>query len=132
MPEGASYEIESVWLHDGRPVLKFRGVDTISDAETLCGAELRLPLADRMPLEEGAFYEADLIDCEVVERASGEPLGRVTALRDSAGPGILEVTTAEGEELLVPFARSICVDIDVGARRIQVDLPEGLKELNRK
>jgi 16S rRNA processing protein RimM len=130
--DGTSYDVESVWLHDGRPVLKFRGIDTISDAELLTGAEVRLPLSERMPLEEGAFYEADLIGCEVVERDTGTALGTVTALRDAGGPGILEIQTGDGGELLVPFARAICVNINVGARRIEVDLPEGLKELNRK
>ena len=130
--DGTSYELESVWLHDGRPVLKFRGIDTISDAEVLTGAEVRLPLSERIPLEEGAFYEADLIGCRVWERGSGEPLGEVTALRESGGPGHLEIKTPDGAELLVPFARSICVKIDIAARRIEVDLPEGLKELNRQ
>jgi 16S rRNA processing protein RimM len=129
---GTPYEVESVWLHDGRPVLKFRGVDTISDAEMLTGAEIRLPFADRLPLEEGEVYQADLIGCEVLERANGERLGAVTRLQESGGPGLLEVKTPDGGELLIPFARSICVEIDVAARRILVELPEGLKELNRK
>ena len=131
-PDGIPYEIETVWLHDGRPVLKFRGVDSISAAQTLTGAEVRLPASEKLPLEAGAFYEADLVGCQVVERASGAALGEVAALHDSGGAGVLEVRTGAGGELLIPFARSICVDIDVAARRIAVDLPEGLKELNQK
>jgi len=130
--DGTLYEVESVWLHDGRPVLKFRGVNSISDAEVLTGAEIRLPAAERIPLEEGEFYQADLIGCEVVERASGERLGEVAGLLESGGPGLLEVKTPDGGELLIPFARAICVEIDIAARRILADLPEGLKELNRK
>jgi 16S rRNA processing protein RimM len=121
-----------VWLHDGRPVLKFRGIDSISDAEALVGAEVRLPIAERMPLEEGEFYQADLVGCEVVERPSGEPLGEVTGWQDAGGPSLLQVRMRDGGELLIPFARAICVEIDVAARRIQVDLPAGLKELNRE
>jgi ribosomal 30S subunit maturation factor RimM len=49
----------------------------------------------------------------------------VTALQDAGGSGVLEV---EGG-LLIPFARAICVAIEPEARRIVVDLPEGLKEL---
>lgn len=130
--DGTPYEIESCWLHDGRPILKFRGIDTISDAEPLTGAEVRLPVAERLPLEEGAFYEADLVGCAVIEASGGERLGEVRALRDSGTSGLLEVQTPEGGELLIPFARAICVQIDTAARRILVDLPEGLKELNRR
>ena len=94
--EGSRYEIESVWLHDGRPVLKFRGIDTISDAEALVGAEVRLPAAERMPLEEGEFYQADLIGCEVVEQPSGESLGEVTGWQEAGGPNLLQVRMQAG------------------------------------
>jgi len=119
-------EIESLWPHKQWLVLKFRGVDTISDAEKLVGAEVCVPCAERLPLAAGEYYESDLIGCEVVER-DGAPLGRVTRFEDAAGSGLLELENG----LLIPFARAICVDIDPQARRIVVDLPVGLKELNQ-
>ena len=129
LAEGRRYDVEAVWLHDGKPVLKFHGVDSISDAELLAGAEIRLPIAERTPLEAGEFYQADLIGCAVFDRA-GERLGEVAALHEYGGPQLLGVRTPGGAELLIPFARAICVEIDVAARRIVVELPEGLKELN--
>ena len=126
---GSRFEIESVWLHDGKPVLKFRGIDSISAAEPLAGCEIRLPFAERAPLEVGEFYQADLIGCAVVER-SGQRLGEVAKVREYGGPTLLEVQTEAGGELLIPFARAICVEIDPAARRIVVELPDGLKELN--
>ncbi len=127
---GRSLELERAWWHDGRLVLKFAGVDSISEAETLAGAEVHVPLCERAPIEEGAFYLADLIGCEVFDRASGELLGAVTGWIESAGPLVLEAQTPKGEELLIPFARSICTRIDLAARRVEVDLPEGLRDLN--
>jgi 16S rRNA processing protein RimM len=126
-PEGSRHEVESVWFHDGRLILKFRGIDTISDAEKLKGCEVRVPAAARIPLEPGEFYESDLIGCQVVERATGQALGSVTGWQDAGGSGLLEV---EGK-LLIPFARNICVAIEPELRRIIVDLPPGLKELNQ-
>jgi 16S rRNA processing protein RimM len=123
-PRGARHTVESVWQHGGRWVLKFRGVDTISDAELLAGAEVRIPKSQRAPLGEGEYYFAELIGCEVVDRKTGESLGRVSDWHEYGGPGVLEVG-----KLLIPFARSICVLIDVTARRIEVELPEGLKDL---
>ena len=123
---GEKYEVEETWFHLRTLVFKFRGVDTISDAEKLVGAEVRIPLAERAPLDPGEYYESDLIGCEVVERSTGEPLGRVGALQDGGGAGLLEVG-----DLLIPFSKAICVEIDPAARRITVELPEGLKDLNR-
>jgi 16S rRNA processing protein RimM len=121
------YEVESTWFHNGTLIFKFRGVDTISDAEPLAGAEVRVPMNERAPLEPGEFFQSDLVGCEVLDRRTGESLGRVSGWEDSGGPGLLVV---EGS-LLIPFARAICVEIDLEARRIAVELPEGLKELNR-
>jgi 16S rRNA processing protein RimM len=123
---GQKYEVESTWFHLRTLIFKFRGVDTISDAEKLVGAEVRVPFSERAPLEPGEFYESDLIGCEVVERPSGESLGRVSALQEGGGAGLLEVGA-----LLIPFSKSICVEIDPAARRITVELPPGLKDLNR-
>lgn len=122
---GERYEVESAWFHDGTLILKFRGVDSISEAEKLVGAEVRVPESERVRLEPGEFFEADLLGCEVVERKTGESLGRVTGWQDGGGAGLLLVGG-----LMIPFARSICVEIDPVAKRIAVDLPEGLKGLN--
>lgn len=123
---GDRYDVESAWFHDGTLVLKFRGVDTISDAEKLVGAEVRVPENERVALDPGEFFESDLVGCDVVERATGSSLGRVTKLEDGGGSGLLIVESG----LMIPFARSICIDIDPGARRITVELPAGLKDLN--
>ena len=126
---GVRLEVESTWFHDGRLVFKFAGVDTIGDAERWSGAEVRVPISQRAAPEPGAFFQSDLIGCEVVEGAGagGERLGQVTAWEDGGGSGLLVLDSG----LMIPFARSICVDIDPAGRRITVALPPGLKELNR-
>jgi ribosomal 30S subunit maturation factor RimM len=80
-----------------------------------------------MRLDRDEYFESDLIGCEVIERDGGASLGPVVALRDGGSSGVLEV---EGG-LLIPFVRAICVAIQPEARRIVVDLPAGLKELNQ-
>jgi len=123
---GEKHEVESTWFHDGTLIFKFRGVDSISAAEKWVGAEVRVPLSERAPLETGEFFESDLIGCDVVDRRTGQSLGRVSEWQDAGGSGLLAVG-----DLLIPFAREICVAIDPAARRIEVELPEGLKDLNR-
>jgi 16S rRNA processing protein RimM len=123
---GEKYEVESTWFHDSTLIFKFRGVDTISDAEKLSGKEVRVPVSERVALEEGEFFESDIVGCEVVDRRTGRSLGSVSAWQDGGGAGVLAVG-----DLLIPFARSICVEIDPAARRIAVELPEGLEDLYR-
>lgn len=127
LPPPARLTVEHTWFHNGTLVFKFQGVDTISDAETLAGSEVRIPFSQRVPLETDEFFLSDLVGCEVLDRRTREALGRVTGWDDSGGAGLLVL---EGD-LLIPFARSICVAIDPAARRIEVELPAGLKELNR-
>ena len=123
-------KLESVWEHRAQLVFKFQGIDSISDAEPLTGAEVRIPREQRAPLAGDEYYQSDLIGCDVVERATGESLGRVVEFQEWGGPQILQVGVEGGEPLLIPFVRAFCVEIDVAGRRIVVDLPEGLKELN--
>ncbi len=125
--DGRKYEVESVREVSGSLVFKFRGIDSMSDAEPWRGAEVRIPREERLALQPGEFFLSDLAGCEVVERGTGQSLGVVTGWNDGGASGLLEV----GPDLLIPFARSICVRIDIAARRIEVELPEGLKDLNR-
>lgn len=124
---GTRYEVESTWFHQETLIFKFRGVDSISEAERLTGAEVRVPLEQRTPLEAGEFFQDDLVGCQVVDRRTGQTLGAVSGWEDGGGAGLLVVNGG----LLIPFARSICVEIDPAARRIAVELPDGLKDLNR-
>lgn len=130
---GRAFVVEELWDHRGRWVFKFQDIDTISAAEELKGAEVRIPIEQRAPLEEGRYFVDDLIGCEVVDKATGAVMGHVTAWREFGGPPLVEVTTERGREpILVPFARAIFVEIDTAAKRLVVDLPEGLAEVNRR
>jgi 16S rRNA processing protein RimM len=124
---GERREVETTWFHNGALIFKFRGIDTISDAEPLTGCEVRVPMAERAPLEPGEFFQSELIGCEVFDRPSGERIGRVTDWEDGGGAGILVVE----RHLMIPFVRAICVEIDPASRRIAVELPAGLKDLNQ-
>ncbi len=131
IPGGPALVVESVRRHGARLIFKFQGVESIAEAEKLRGAEVCIAPAERLPPPSGEWYVSDLIGCEVVDWVTGRRLGRVTAWLEIGGAGTLEVAGGEGgRELLIPFARSICRQIDVELKRIAVQLPEGLKELN--
>ena len=122
--------IVDAWFHNGRPIVTFEGVDTMNDAEQLRGVELRVPERALQPLPEGAFYHFQLIGCEVVT-LGGESVGTVRAVDGEAGSHRLSIGSVDGE-VLVPLVTSICVSIDVGAKRIVIDPPAGLLDVNRR
>jgi len=135
---GVPHELEQVWYHKGQPVFKFRGVDTISDAERFVGLDVCIPAADRLTLPEGEYFYSDLIGCRMLDSSTDEPLGEVVGWQEFGTESakqtqiLLEVNNlAGGESFLVPFASSILKKIDVAAREIRVELPPGLADLNR-
>jgi 16S rRNA processing protein RimM len=117
-------------LQNGRPVIGFEGVETMNDAEALAGLELRVPADWLAPLPDGTYYRHDLIGCRVETRA-GEPVGIVQDVEGTAHGSRLVVADGRGD-VLIPLASEICVAIDLAARRIVVDPPEGLLDLNTK
>lgn len=120
-------EIAEAWMHKGDWVLKLTGVDSIDAAERFRGADLWVPIAERATLPEGEFFRSDLIDCRVIDRSNAECLGLLQGWQEFGGAPLMEVA-ANGREWLIPFVPANCL-VDLVARTIQVDLPEGLLEL---
>jgi 16S rRNA processing protein RimM len=121
------YELESVWYHKDQPIFKFKGVDSIGQAEALSGLEVFIPESERGPLGEGEYYLSDLIGCRMLDNGSGREIGIVTGWQETAGPVLLEV---DDGRVLVPFARSILKTVDCAKREIRAELPDGLESLN--
>jgi 16S rRNA processing protein RimM len=121
-------EVERIWLHGDHLIFKFKGVDTISDAERLAGADVLIPLEERAQIAEGEFYQSDLVGCQVFEGV--RLIGTVDGWQETGGPLLVEVRTPQGKELLIPFAKAIFLKIDLDQRRIEVKLPDGLLDLN--
>lgn len=120
--------IRSVRFHQGRPIVAFEGVDAIEAAEALGRGDLRMAESTLGPLPADAWFRHELVGCDVVTVA-GDVVGRVTRVD---GPMAASVLTVEGPrgEVLVPFTDRLCPEIRPDARRIVIDPPEGLLELN--
>ena len=120
--------VSTMRVQNGRPIVGFVGLERIEDVERLAGGELRVPEDTLRELEEGTFYQFQLVGC-AVETITGERIGDVVRVDGGAGGSLLAIDGPRGE-ILIPFVVDICVDIDVEARRIRIDPPEGLLELN--
>ena len=120
-------QVQRLWYHNGLPVFKFSGIDSISDAQAWRGADLLAPEDERERPEQGEYSHADLIGCEIW--TLDHALGTVRGVEDYGAAPLLRVEKRGGGEMLIPFAHAICREIDVTRKRIQVDLPEGLADL---
>lgn len=122
-------EVEDLWSHKGLVVLKFRGVDTMNDAELLIGSELQVPSAERADLEAGWTYVSDLIGCTVLDHA--RDIGRIEDVQFGAGEApLLIVANGAGKKFDVPFAEAYLEGVDTAQRQVRMNLPEGMLEVN--
>ena len=122
-------ELEDLWPHKGLLVLKFGGVDSISEAETLVGSELQVPRSQRSKLQAGWNYVSDLIGSAVLDH--GREIGRIEDVQFGAGEApLLMVRDVSGRLVEIPFAEAYLDSVDVGRKQVCMKLPEGLLEVN--
>jgi len=128
------FEVEDLWPHKGLIVLKFRGVDSMNDAELLIGSELQVPKAERADLETGWTYVSDLIGSKVLDH--GREIGRIEDVQFGAGEApLLIVVNAAGKKFDVPFAEAYLLGVDregvdAAQRQVRMNMPEGMLEVN--
>ena len=105
---------------------RMSGIVTKEDADALKGTRLYAP-RDRMPsLPDDEYYHADLIDLLVLDTGGAE-LGRVKSVQNHGAGDLLEIY-APGMKatVLLPFTRDAVPTVDLAAKRIIADPPEGL------
>ena len=109
-------------------VVRFDGVNNRSGAEALVGQELLVPADDRPELEEGEFHLLELIGLEARLSPEGAVVGTVSDLI-SGGNDLLELTTADGRKLMIPFVEAIVPDVHLEEGWLLLTPPPGLLEL---
>ena len=121
-------KIEDVWPHKGILILKFAGVETMNDAEALLKSEIQVPLSERTKLEEGTWYVSDLVGCNVTD--NGREIGAVADVEFGAGEAPLLIVRSGKQEHMIPLTAEFTKSVDIGAKKIELQLPEGMLEVN--
>jgi 16S rRNA processing protein RimM len=121
-------QIEELWPHKGHLVLKFAGVDSISDAELLIGSELQVPSSERGQLEPGWNYVSDLIGCVVFD--GGSEIGKIEDVQFGTGEAPLLIVGTGSNRHEIPYAEAYLKSVDFEHKQIHMQLPEGMLELN--
>lgn len=122
-------EVEELWPHKGLLVLKFAGIDSISEAELLVGSELQVPLGQRSILPAGWNYVSDLTGCEVFD--GEKKIGRVQEVNFGAGEAPLLIVRKTANEVFeIPFADAYIDSVEIEKKLLCLNLPEGLLDVN--
>jgi 16S rRNA processing protein RimM len=122
------FQIEALRPYKEDYILKLKEVDSLGRALELIGQEIFIPEDELRNLEDGDFYYFQLMGCTVIEK-SGEIVGVVRDLWPIRGNELLVVQKGDNE-MLIPFAKPICLEVNLERREILVDLPPGLSDLN--
>ena len=128
--DAREYSLENHWLHKGRAVLKFAGIDSISAAEALRGMLVQIPSGSRSELEPGAAYIPDLIGSAVFDVSQKRNIGVIEDVQQASGAAPLLIVRASGEEFEIPFAEEFVIGFNPSKKLLQMKLPEGLLDVN--
>jgi len=122
--EETVYEIDRAKAQGRSVLLSLKGVTHRTPAEALAGCDLFIDKTALPKLEEGTYYWSDLIGVEVYS-VEGDFLGRLESIFQTGSNDVYVVKHA-GRELLLPALTSVVKSVDLKARRMEVDVPEGL------
>ena len=120
--------IRSVREADRTLLVTFEGVDSREAAKLLNGSFLSVPRDQAIALPPGRHFIFDLVGCEVHDARTGH-LGSLRDILQTGANDVYIVARNGKKDLLIPVIRQVVLSVDIAARRIDVDLPEGLLEI---
>ena len=126
-PAGVESTVEVLEARpQGRAAVLFvQGVTDRGRAETLVGYDLFIERRELPALPDGTYYWADLTGLEVYD-ADGRHLGAIRSIF-ATGSNDVYVVALGDREILLPATRAVVRKVDLGARRMDVTVPEGLE-----
>ena len=120
--------VDSARPHGPRILIHFEGVDDAESARELSGGDLSVREEDAVAAPEDFYYSHEIEGWQC-EDPQGRPLGRAYALEQTAAGPVLLVNAGGREPVSIPFVRPIVISVDRATRRIVLDPPEGLMDL---
>ena len=123
--EQKELEIEDVKYHKNQVLIKFKGIENIEQAQSLRNAYLEIDRKDAIPLEEGQYFIADLLESEVFSD-EGEALGVLDDIYNTGSNDIYVVKNELGKSILLPGIPEVIKKVDIENKKIIVHLLKGL------
>ena len=124
--EDTETEIVSARVHKGQALIKFKGVNSINDAELLVGKPIYINKND-VELEDGRYFIEDIKGLEVIDIDTDEVYGKVVNVIETGANDVFEVEK-NGKILLVPKIDDVVKEIDINGGKILIKPIKGLFE----
>ena len=122
-------EVKAARVDRGNALVSFVGTEDRTAAERFKGLYVAVERDQAVKLPKNSFFIADLIGTTVIDDEIGE-LGKVDDVFETGANQVLQIKRKGKQDLLVPFLKAVCYDIDPENGYIKVRLPDGLYELN--
>ncbi len=119
------YEVEEVKYHKDMVLVKFKGINTVEEAEKLRNSYLEVDRQNSIPLQEGTYFIADLLGLDVITE-EGKMLGKLDDIFNTGSNDIYSVKTEDGKQLLLPAISDVIKEINLLENKIVIHLLEGL------
>jgi 16S rRNA processing protein RimM len=126
--DGRLFTVDSVRPgSEGEAIVAFREIRDRTEAEALKGVELVVTRAALPEAASGEFYHADLVGL-AAEDAEGRRIGRIAVVHNFGAGDVLAIAGDNGEEILIAFTRENVPEIDVGAGRVVIAVPDEIED----
>lgn len=106
-------------------VFSFSDTTTLEQAEKIVGKMLYFNKSDAV-LEDGRYFECDLLGLEVVESATGKTLGKLCNILRTGANDVYEFADESGAKKLFPAIPQVVDKVDLGDRKIYITPLSGL------
>lgn len=116
--------IEEIKFSKNLVLIKFKGIDTIEQAETLRNLYLSAKRED-IKLEKGAYFIVDLIGLDVYTD-DGEKLGVLSEVLQPGANDVYVVKTNDNKEILLPVIPDVLKEVNIKEKKVTVKLLDGL------
>ncbi len=132
-PDGATerqaYAVKKARLHTGKQqvLITLTGIDTPEQVEQLRGQFMQIPISEAWPLDEGAYYEYQIIGL-AVRTIEGRELGKITAILYLSSSDVYTVRSPEPphKEYLIPAIKDVVKEINLEGGYMIIEPLEGL------
>lgn len=118
-------EVAAARAHKNVYLIKFKQFNHINEVERLKGSLLKIADDQFMELEEHEFYYHDIIGCDVVDE-NGEYLGRIKEILHPGANDVWVCQRPKGKDLLIPYIEDVVLEVNVQAKKITIQLLEGM------
>ena len=124
--KSVSGAIKKVRYQKDKPVVRLEGIEDRNAAEDIRGMDVSIYAKDMEELPEGEHYVRDLIGCKVVDLAQdGAEIGVLRDVIQNTAQSVLDVSTPDGKQVLIPAVDVFLRSIDEEAGVIEVELIPG-------